>query len=265
MSLSAAAPPRLPSLLCFRYATSSRAPRFTFPRLVRAGTGAAGRRSTRRTRGERDQRGLADRAPPDAVIGPLRRTCTVDARRQAGGGVSRHPDGRARPSARRRQRHLLSAGADCRVDRGTDLRVERPGQHLSLLPGRRGVLGARERTGPGAGRRGVRRLRRQRAGAEVERLRRRRREGQVGDDHGQRSARARRRTDAVRRPRPHVLRTLDLQVRGGRSPGRGRGAAHPHRRIGDLSMAGGPDARGAARSTRCRPRPGHRRSASRPG
>ena len=67
-----------------------------------------------------------------------------------------------------------------------------PGNTYKYFDRRRRVLRRREAARAGAGRSRVRRLRHQRAGAEVERLRRRERARQVGDDHGQRSARARR-------------------------------------------------------------------------
>ena len=145
---------------------------------------------------------------------------------------------RARPRARRRQRHVLPAGADRGIHRRSQLRAERARPHLQVLRGRRGVLGRGGSAGAGAGRRGVRRLRHQRARAEVERLRRRRRERQVGADHGERSARPGRRADAVRRQGADLLRPLDLQVRRGRASGRRRRAADSHRRIGHLSLAG---------------------------
>ena len=140
-----------------------------------------------------------------------------------------------------------------------------PGHQLSLPAGRGRVLGRRDAARAGAGRRGLRRLRHQRAGTEVERLRRRRREGQVGVDHGQRPARAGRRADAVRRPRAHLLRPLDLQVRGSRAAGRGRRTADPHRRIRHLSVAGGAVVVERHAVHRCRPSQALRRWASRPG
>ena len=123
------------------------------------------------------------------------------------------------------------------VDRSFTLSV--PGARLSLLRRRRGVFGDRAVAGACAGRRRVRRSWHRRARAEVERLRGRRREGQVGDGHGQRPAGAARRAEPVRRQGAHLLRTLDLQVRGGGASGRGRRDSDSHRRIGHLSVAGG--------------------------
>ena len=94
--------------------------------------------------------------------------------------------------AGRRQRHVLPAGADRRVGRRSRLHAERARPHLSGTTTTSWRSPAwRTPQVHGAGRRGVRRPRHRRAGAEVERLRGRGHEGQVGADHGQRPAGAR--------------------------------------------------------------------------
>ena len=85
----------------------------------------------------------------------------------------------------------------------------------------------------------VRGARHRRPRVRLERLCRRRREGEGRHGHGQRSAGHGHRAGAVRRQGAHVLRPLDLQVRGSAAAGRRRRHPHPHGRVGDLPVRRG--------------------------
>ena len=84
----------------------------------------------------------------------------------------------------------------------------------------------------------VRRLRVDRAGVSVERLQGRRREGQGAARARQRSSAPPLGADAVRRAGDDVLRSLDLQVRGGRAARCGGDAHRAPHRSGGLRLAG---------------------------
>ena len=83
-------------------------------------------------------------------------------------------------------------------------------------------------------------------------------QGQDAAGAGERARAHRRRAGPVRRPRPQLLRPVDLQVRGGRPPGRRGHPAHPHhglrqlrlargaQRLGRGALPAGPGARGHA-------------------
>ena len=137
--------------------------------------------------------------------------------------------------------------AACRQRRAVQVSAGRGG--LQRRAGRQGV---HRRRG------GVRGPRHRGARIQVERLRGRGHQGQDRPGDGQRSAGHRRGAAALRGTRADLLRPLDLQVRGGRAPGRGRRHPDPHRRIRHVPVAGGADlverhavfAAGAGRASR---------------
>ena len=133
---------------------------------------AAARRQPDPQKAKINSRG-AGRAPRAAFVGPVRRAAH---RRRAAASWRRSISPRRWPrSACSPPETTARSSSRCRSSRSTverRLHAERAGQHLSILPRRRRVLGHREAPRAGAGGRRVRRLRHQRAGAEVERLRR---------------------------------------------------------------------------------------------
>ena len=190
----------------------------------------------------------------------------VSGRRRAGGPGHRNPRRRARREvhrgavpptrsrARRRQRHLLPAGAGHRAHPHALARGGRAVGHAAQVEGRLcPLVDAQRLQRAGARGRGVRGLRHRGARAGVERLRRARREGEDRRRAGERSRAAG--LDHVSRQDPHLLRTVDLQDRRGPPAGRRRPPAGPHHRERHLSVDDRPHRGGPARRSGSRARP----------